>query len=167
MRRIISQLMLLLFINQVASMNLWAQSIITAQVTNVSGSQIVIDQGSSSGLKVGTEGVVYYIHSMVDLTVRVSVALVKVISVAPNTARLQIIDSTVDIEEGYLVELSIMPETIPITPQAKKGGSKWWIWLLVAAAGGGVAAAVGGGGGGGGGTPTPTTGTISIDIPAN
>ena len=81
----------------------------------------------------------------------------KIVSVKPGTARLEIIDSTAEITKGYRVDLSI----------AKKGGSKWWIWLLVAAAGGGVAAAVFSGGGGGGGTPPPTTGTITYDIPAN
>lgn len=157
MIRRLSLLMILLFLHQVLLVRLWAQTIITAQVTDVSGSQIEIDRGLNSGLIVGTRGVVYYMQPIDEYTTRVKVALVKIVSVKPGKARLEIIDSTADIAEGYRVDLSI----------AKKGGSKWWIWLIVAAAGGGVAAAVSSGGGGGEGTPPPTTGTITYDIPAN
>jgi len=157
--------MLLVFLNQVVVINLWAQTIITARVSNVSGSQIVINQGSNSGLEVDAEGVVYYMQPVADRSVRVAVALVRVTSVTSTTARLVIEDSTAEVMSGYLVDLSVTP--LP-QPEAKKKGSKWWIWLIVAAAGGGIAAAAGGGGGGGGGaTPPPTTGTISIDLPAH
>ncbi len=155
MRRSLSLLMILLFLYQILSERLWAQTIIAAQVTDVLRSQIEIDRGLNSGLKIGSEGVVYYMQPVGNRSVRVAVALVRVLSVTSTTARLVIEDSTADVMEGYIVELSV-----------KKGGSKWWIWLLIAAAGGGIAAAVGGGGGGGGGTP-PTTGTITYDIPAD
>ena len=157
MRRSISLLTLLLFLHQTAVINLWAQTIITARISNVSESRIEINLGGDSGLKVGDEGVVYYMQPVGDRTVRVVVALARIASITSTTASLQVVDSTAEVMEGYHVDLSI----------AKKGG-KWWIWLLVAAAGGGVAAAVSGGGsGGGGGTQTPTHGTISIDLPAN
>jgi hypothetical protein len=164
MRRNISLLMLLLFFHQVAALNLWAQTVITARISDVSGSRIQINQGGDSGLKVGDKGVVYYMQTVGDRTVRVTVALARVASITSTTAVLQVADSTAEIMEGYLVDLSVVPLPLP-----KKGGSKWWVWLLVAAAGGGIAAAAGGGGGGdgNGGPIPPKNGTISIDLPAN
>ncbi|HUU28406.1 MAG TPA: hypothetical protein VM123_11390 [archaeon] len=169
MRRKLSLLMLLVFINQTIPISLFCQTLLTAQVLNVSGSYIEINRGSDNGLAVGAEGVVYFTERVWGQPEPVIVARVKVISVMPNTARLEIVESSAELKDDYLVDLSIAPvTTVPVSVK-KKGGSKWWIWILVAAAGGGVAAAVGGGGGGekGGGSTPPTTGTITYDIPAN
>lgn len=156
MRRSASLLMILLFINQIVPLNLFCQTLLTAQVLNVSDSYLEINRGTNNGLQVGSEGVVYFTERVWGRTEQVIVAKVKVISVTPNTAKLEVVNSTAEITDGYLVDLSFIE---------KKGGSKWWIWLLIAAAGGGIAAAVGGGGGSS--APPPTTGTITYDIPAN
>ncbi len=171
MKKSICLLLIILLLFQTQSAMLWAQTILTAQVTKIIDSEITIDQGSGKGLKAGAEGVAYYMQPVAGRPVRVAVALVRVISVTPSTARLAIVESTAEVQDGYLVDLSVeLRPGVPVTgPQAKKG-SKWWIWLIVAAAGGGIAAAAAGGGGGGGGgtiTPPSTKGTISIDLPAN
>lgn len=170
MKRLTCLVLCALFMFEGVSLSLYSQRILTAQVTAVSGSNITIDQGSSSGLKSGAEGVVYYNESVAGRRIRVSVALVRVTSVSSSSARLRVLESTAPVEQGYLVDLRIATVTPSIPSQAqekKKGGSKWWIWVLVAAAGGGIAAAVSGGGGGGDGDGDGDTGTISIDLPAN
>ena len=156
MRRSASLLMILLFFNQVIPLNLFCQTLLTAQVLNVSESYIEINRGTDHGLKVGYEGVIYFTERVWGRTEQVIVAKVKVISVMVNTAKLEVVNSTAAIMDGYLVDLSFIE---------KKGGSKWWIWLLVAAAGSGIAVAVRGGGGSS--APPPTTGTITYDIPAD
>jgi len=168
MRRNISLLLILLFLNLIFGNELHAQQIVTAQVTAVTGSRITIDQGSLQGLKPGSEGVIYYMQSVAERTVRLEVAMARVVSANNDSAQLVVFDSSAPVEQGYLVEFRVTigaPGPIQAKTE-KKGGSKWWIWLIVAAAGGGLAAALGGGGGGSG-TPPPTTATISIDLPAN
>ncbi|HUU27997.1 MAG TPA: hypothetical protein VM123_09305 [archaeon] len=171
MKRLICLSLCILLILEGASLKLCSQQVLTAQVTAVSGNRLTIDQGALRGLKPGNEGVVYYMQSVAERTVRLEVALARVVSVNDDSAQLVVTESAAPVEQGYLVDLQVSAPA-PVAPTQATAGkkkSKWWIWLIVAAAGGGIAAAAAGGGGGdsGSSTPTPTTGSFTIHLPAN
>lgn len=169
MKRLICLSLSALIVLEGAAFSLSAQQIVTAQVTAVTGSRITIDQGSLQGLKPGNEGVIYYMESVAGRTIRLEVAMARVVSVKNDLAQLVVFESSAPVEQGYLVDLRVSV-TAPVAPTQAAAGkkkSKWWIWLIVAAAGGGIAAAAAGGGGGGGGTQQPTTGSLTIHLPAN
>jgi len=84
------------------------ETVITGEVTAVSGDEITIDRGADSGVGEGAEGTVYYLRTVGNESVRLTVARVRVVRTASITATLNVIDRTAEIRTGYSIDLQVI-----------------------------------------------------------
>jgi len=121
-----------------------------ARVIEVAGANLTLDQGAEQGFKHRKKVIVYYMQPVAGESVRINVALAQVLSTTDNNAVVRIKESTAPVQPGYLVSAEPnTTRTILVIAGAVAAG----IIILSLISGNGGSEA--------------TTGTISVDLPAN